>query len=192
MALALVTAPEAEPFTVDEAIDHLRIDGTADAAYIFTLIRAAREQAEAITKRALMRQTWKYLLDDVPSCGVIEIPKPPLSSVTHVKYYDDNGTQQTWSSALYSVDASSEPGRLQPIYGGSWPSYRAIPNTIEVQFVCGYVSADRIPASIIQGMRLLLAHYYENREEVGFLTPSRLPAGALSLFGTYQAPPIVP
>lgn len=192
MALSLVLAPEAEPFTLDEAIDHLRIDGTADAAYVFTLIRAAREQAEAITKRALMRQTWKYLLDAVPSCGVIELPKSPLSSVTHVKYYDDAGVQQTWSSTLYTVDASSEPGRLEPIYAGSWPSYRRIPNTIEIQFICGYVSADRIPVSIIQGMRLLMAHYYENREEVGFLTPSRVPAGAMSLLGTYQVPPIVP
>lgn len=186
MALTIVTAPEAEPFTVSEAIEHLRIDGTADAAYVFSLVRAAREQAEAITKRALMRQTWKYFLDAVPRSGVIELPKPPLASVTHVKYYDSDGTQQTWSSSLYTVDTNSEPARIMPAYGESWPSYRFVPNTIEVQFVCGYVSADRIPMSIIQGMRLIMAHLYENREEVGFMQPSRLPAGALSLLGTYQ------
>jgi len=186
MALSLVTAPVAEPLLVQEAIDHLRIDGSTDAAYVFTLIRAARDQAEAATKRALMRQTWKLLLDGLPASGVVYLPKPPLASVTHVKYYDTAGVLQTWSSSLYTVDAGSEPGRLYPAYGGIWPSYRAQPNAIEIQFVCGYATADLIPASILHGLRLVLGHLYENREEVGYLTPSRLPAGAASLFSSYE------
>ena len=52
--------------------------------------------------------------------------------------------------------------------------------------MAGYVTADRVPASIIAGMKLILGHLYENREEVGFLTPNRLPMGALSLLSTYE------
>lgn len=186
MPLSLVTAPEAEPISVEEALEHLRIDGTSDPALVYQHVRAARDLAEAVTKRALMRQTWKYFTDCWPDACGMELPKPPLASVTHVKYYDDDGTLQTLATSVYSVDTFSEPGRITLAYNQTWPSHRPIPNAIEVQYVAGYVTADRVPASIIAGMKLILGHLYENREEVGFLTPNRLPMGALSLLSTYE------
>ena len=52
MALVLVTGPETEPVSKEEAKAHLRVDGTDDDAYITALIVTARRHVEAILRRA--------------------------------------------------------------------------------------------------------------------------------------------
>jgi uncharacterized phiE125 gp8 family phage protein len=65
--IKLITAPIAEPVTLPEAKLHLRVDTTDDDTLITTLITAAREMAETITRRALVSQQWKIVADRFPS-----------------------------------------------------------------------------------------------------------------------------
>jgi uncharacterized phiE125 gp8 family phage protein len=111
MALKLITAPAAEPVSTSEAKSHLRVDTTADDTYIGTLITVARQNVESHLRRALISQTWEVVLDAFPA-GVIRLPKPPLASVTSIKYTDDEGNESTYSSANYVVDSDTEPGRV--------------------------------------------------------------------------------
>jgi uncharacterized phiE125 gp8 family phage protein len=161
--LTTVTAPAFEPVTLDEAKAHLRVDATADDALINALIVAAREYCENWTGRSLPRQTFKLTLDTFPA--TISLPRPPLVSVTHVKYIDTNGTQQTLASTEYRVDATSEPGRITPAYAKSWPSLRGQIADVEVQYVCGY-AAGSVPERAKLAMLVLLSEYYENRTPV--------------------------
>lgn len=167
MKISLVTAPTEEPLTLDQAKQHLRVDIEDDDMLIGDLIKASREYAENVTHRKLMSQTWKVYLDDWPDKDYIEIPFPPLVSVTHVKYTDYNSSQVAVSTSEYNYDTVSEPGRVQLAYGYSWPTATLHPtNPIEIQFVCGYGTPDDVPEQIKQGMKIDLSDLYEQRESI--------------------------
>jgi hypothetical protein len=71
----------------------------------------------------------------------IFLPFPPLVSVDSIKYVDDaTGTQTTLAASEYSVDAVSEPARITPAYGKSWPATRNQAGAVEVTFTAGYAT----------------------------------------------------
>jgi uncharacterized phiE125 gp8 family phage protein len=163
-----VTAPTVEPLTIADAKTHLRFVETVEDALIVAQIRAARSEAETYTARALLSQTWKASYDAFPSdAGPIVLPKPPLISVTSVQYVDLDGVAQTWSSALYAVyqfatgHPHAQAGYLAPIYGGSYPSTRVIPEAVRVTFVAGYgTRADQVPAAIAAAIKIRLSDLF--------------------------------
>ena len=103
----LVTGPAEEPVTRDETKTQLRIDHTDEDSFVDGLITAARAYVEDATFRALVTQTWKLNLEAWPAGNAIEIPKPPLQSVSSVVYLDEAGASTTWASSNYIVDADS-------------------------------------------------------------------------------------
>lgn len=133
----------------------------ADDAQLAALVTAAREMAEAITRRALLTQTWDLFLDEFPAAE-IEVPLPRLQSVTSITYTDAAGVSQTLAAGAYQVDTASEPARLLPAYGTSWPCTRAVPNAVAVRYVAGYgdTPAD-VPQPIRQAVLLLVSGLYE-------------------------------
>ncbi len=148
---------------------HLRVDVTDDDTYIDTLVKVARRYAETATRRALIDQTWTMKLDSFPasSDSPIWVPLPPLQSVSSVTYVDVDGNTQTWTSSKYTVDTDSEPGRIVPAYQEVYPDVRNVINAVTVTFVAGYGSAgSNVPEGILQGMLTLIAHMYENRQDV--------------------------
>ena len=42
----------------------------------------------------------------------IVLPKPPVASVTHFKYFDDDNTEYTIASTNYYVDLISDQARI--------------------------------------------------------------------------------
>ena len=166
MPTNLITEPTIEPMTLQEAKDHLRVDHVDDDSVIEPNIKAVREHSETFLGRALITQTWDLFINNFPPYGSwLEIPFPPLQSVTTIKYIDENGTQQTLSSSIYTVDINAEMGRVFLAYDQVWPTVRPILNAIEIRFVAGYgANAEDIPESIRQGIKMLLGHLYENRE----------------------------
>lgn len=168
MALELVTPPVVEPISLSEAKLHLRVDVPDDDAYITSLIVAARQQAESITRRAFVTQTYKLTMDAFP-CGPIYLPRPPLQSVSSITYVDTAGVTQTWSASDYQVEATggpfAPPGRVAPAYGQSYPATRAVFGAVTITFVAGYGSqASDVPQAIRQAILLVLGHWYEHRE----------------------------
>ncbi len=110
MPLTLVTGPTVEPITVEEVRLHVLQGQDVDDAYLGGIvIPAARDRMELATGRAAMTQTWDLVCDQFPGDGYIEISKPPLQSVTHLKYKDTAGTLQTWAATNYIVDAPAGP-----------------------------------------------------------------------------------
>lgn len=165
MRLSLITPPTEEPLTVTDVKEHLRIVTTKEDRYLQRLIGRARVRLERDTGLALLTQTWDYYLDcwDDP----IVLPKSPLQSVTHVKYYDTGGTQQTWSDDEYDVDTVSMPGRISTAYGYVYPAAQDRLNSIVVRMVCGFTSKTTLANThddLNQALLLLVSHFYENRE----------------------------
>lgn len=162
-----VTAPAAEPLTIDEAKLHLRVDGTAENTLITSLITTARMMCEEQTWRALITQTWDLCLPRWTHRAIV-LPRPALQSVTYIKYTDAAGVEHTLDTSCLVIDTNSTPARLTLKRDYDWPTdelQEGMP--IVVRFVAGYgAAAANVPEPLKQGMRLVLGHLYANREAV--------------------------
>jgi uncharacterized phiE125 gp8 family phage protein len=203
----LVTGPLAEPLTLAQAKNHLRVETsfTEDDGLISDLVAVSREQVERHTRRALYRQKWRLTLDRFPA--IIRLPVPPLMAVEAIKYIDANGAEQTLDASGYEVDLPA--GYVFPAFGSVWPTTRCQPSAVNVLYWCGYTDGiedpnappedpksqpsagdplKKIPRVALQAMRLLIGHWYENREEV-IAGPghSQLPMGVAALLSPLRA-----
>jgi len=166
--LRVITPPSVEPVSVDEVKAQARVDLADEDALIQGYIRAARETLERLLWRAFITQTLELTLDGWPEGSEIRLPRPPLQSVTAVRYITEDGTLKTLDPALYVVDTASEPGRVVLKRGKSWPSETLAPAAgVKVEYVAGYGDqASDVPEPIRQAILLLAAHWYEHREAV--------------------------
>ncbi len=166
----LLTPATAEPVSVIEMKEHLRVDTTADDFLIESYITAARIMAENITGRALMPQTRQLMLDDFDST-LIALPYPPLSTSTSdiaITYLNTTGGSTTLSSTVYAIDYKSEPGYISLAYGQDWPDVYSQRQSVTIQYKCGYPlstnSSATTPEAIKQWIRVRVAQMYEYRE----------------------------
>jgi len=167
MAIKVITPPSSEPVTLTQAKSQSRVDISTDDTLLNSYIAAARRYCERVDWRAYMTQTLEVWLDEWPSGNVLTLPRPPLQSVTYIKYYDEDSIEATFSSAAYYVDTVSEPGRVMLKSDYDWPSatLREV-NGVVVRFIAGWTSADNVPETIRQAILLVIGHWYENREGV--------------------------
>lgn len=174
MAFNLVTGPAAEPLHLDEAKAHLRVDDSASDALITALIRAARDQVENFTRRALVLQTFEQVYDVFLDC--VMLYRSPLRSVTSITYLDTSGASQTLATTEYTVDAKSEPPRIVEAYGKSWPATRDDLNAATVLYKAGFVTPFTSNAST--NTLTALNHTYSNNDVVRLSNSGgTLPAG---------------
>ncbi len=182
----LITAPTAEPITVDELRNHLRLDTSSDDTYLSTLISSAREMVEQETRRALITQTRRVTVDRFPlkdnlgwwdgvregslslqTQDFLELSIAPLQSITSVKYWTVGEEQLTFASTKYIADKNRVPGRIVLKTAQSWPTDLREHSAIEVDYVAGYGdTADKVPAPLRQVIQIMCADWYENRESV--------------------------
>lgn len=189
MPISVVTAPSEKPVTLEKAKEHLRVTHTFDDIYINTLISAVTNFSQNWLGRRFITQTLKYYADHFP-CDerYLELPVAPVQSITHVKYYDENNTQQNYTT--YQTDLISTPckvllGTDETLFPTTM-KYK--PNTVEVQFVAGYGTASSVPEEIRQGLMLAIAHLYENRQDVylSALQPHDMPRSSDYLLAPYR------
>lgn len=142
--LSRTTAPTALPVTRDAVKLAIEIGDITDFDdELDEIIPAAVELVETDCRRALMPQTWTLRLDCFRDYE-IELRRPPIQTVSFVKY-TTGGVLTTFSSANYQVDINTEPGRIRPAYGLCWPVAQIVQNSVQIQFVAGYASADAVP-----------------------------------------------
>ena len=178
----VTTQPTVEPITVDELKTFARIDGTTEDTLIEGFIKATRQAAELYLGMALLRQTITMVMDEWPKV-VLELPQPPLISVTSISTIDEDDTATTYSSSSYYVDTYAQPGRIVIKDGASPPTntdrYTA---GFRIVYTAGFgTTASTVPQPIIEGLKLWTTAVYENRA----LTPGP-PPEALNLFNLYR------
>jgi uncharacterized phiE125 gp8 family phage protein len=167
MSLKLKTAPLIEPVSLDEAKLHLRIDTDDEDTLIASYITAAREYCEGFQNRTYINTVYELWLDEFPSDDEIELPNPPLVSVTSVDVYDTSNTKTADTTLTnYYVDSYSNPGRLCLAYNCSWPSTTLREhNGICITFTAGFgTAASSTPQVVKQSILLLIGDYYAFRE----------------------------
>ena len=169
--LKVTSAPAEEPITLAEAKAHLKVDTTADDAYITTLIVAARKAVEDYTNLALIDTTFEQAFDGFPEATRLNpyqslvLWRAPLISVTGVAYTAEDGTSTTEDAANYTVDSYRRPPSVSPVSGYGWQATQDTPASVIVTFRAGYADADSVPEHIKQAMLLMIGSWYDNRED---------------------------
>lgn len=190
MALRRIVDAATEPISLDEAKTYLRVTHSSEDALISTLITAARQACEAETGRSLVTQTWAKTIDLFPDA--IELPYPPVVSISSVQYIDaTTALTTTLSPESYTLDNKSEPGWLVPAYGYDWPIPLDVINAVTVTYLAGYGDADEVPEVLKAWIKLHLGNLYANRES--FVIGSSVAALSFAdgLLDAYRLPQVV-
>lgn len=189
MTLVLLEPPVNEPVTLAETKLFLRVDHNDEDTLIATLIAAARLHVEAATGQVLISQKWRYIRDDWPRGGVLDLPISPLRSIDEVVVFDADGNPETLAATDYVADIAGRPTRIA-FRAGFRPPHPGQPiNGIEINLTGGYgADPDDVPAPIRAAMLQLIAHWFDRRAPVAFgAEVADVPAGIASLLGQYRA-----
>lgn len=193
MDLTLLTPPSEEEVlalvSLAQMKENLRISHAIEDDFIKRCVHQAYAFLDGRygwLNRAILTQTWRlripgfarrefYTNDNgkpdhrwVPT-SIIEIPLPPLQSVTSVKYYADDAQETLTPADYYHVSTDGLFGRIQLRKDVRWPvGLDTRPDAVEIEFVAGFGDA----AAVLQKARgleraitLLASDYFRNRED---------------------------
>ena len=161
----------------------LRVDGSGDDALITAYVATATEAVKQYLRRAVLTETFIYKADGFTEPGgddrlmalgpgvhtasvpyvlgggdTLDLPFPPLQSVTGVTTINRANTRAGFSASKYQVDLQS--GRIYLNEGETWPSDLRAQDAVEVEYVAGYGSGS-IPDPILEAIRQYVAGMYD-------------------------------
>jgi uncharacterized phiE125 gp8 family phage protein len=185
MPAILLSAPAVEPVSLDEARAFLRVEHNDDDEVIAALAAGSRIPAEAQTKRALITQSWRITADSWPQDGRLTILPAPLQALTAARVYDLNGNAQTIDVQAFVADLGASALVFAP---WALPAPGRLAAGIELDVTVGYGDAAiDVPEPLRQAIRLLTAHWYDNRGLVASgATGAVLPATVTALIAPYR------
>jgi len=200
VSLKVLTAPAVEPVSLSDMKLHLRVDHSADDSLISALISGARDYVERNTRRTLIHTTYRLMMDWFPA-DHIELPRGPVAQIAvagsysyampRIRYYDQDSTLQTltYADEDFHLDLDNNPPRLCLLPLSIWPLTEiGRTNAVEVDFVSGFSStAAGVPQLLIQCVKLLVAHWYENRSAVQPGFGGEVPMAVDSILKIYSA-----
>lgn len=192
--LRLVTDAASEPLSLSDAKAFCRVDISDDDTLVTSLIKSARRRVEKDTGLAILTQTFVAVLDRWPDqqpgglsgpwwdgvregpislvsgfTNVIEIPKRPFQAVTGIQLRDAYGGFTTVDPSVYFVEVSDMRGKIIRKLGQIWPVIVMAPSSgIEITFTAGFDAAPNtgVPDDLLHAIRILVKHWYDNREMV--------------------------
>lgn len=191
MSNVRITAPAVEPVSVEDFKIYAKIDSAVEDDFYEQALTSAREYFELTTGLALISQTWRLSLDQLPGAkgeepwwdGVrdgaigcltpaaswIELPMAPLVSITSFTAYQQDNTGAVFAG--YFTDTDVLPGRLILNTGSVWPAATRTTKRYVIDYVAGFgAAAENVPADIRLCIKQLALHFNENRELVTFDT----------------------
>ena len=184
MSSILLTAPAAEPLSLAEAKAFLRVEHGDDDDVIASLIATARLHVEAQTRRALITQSWRLVRDAWPTDGRLHVTPAPLKALIAARVYDVGGDAAALDLQSFVVDAAGGAIVFAP-WAVAQPGRSAA--GIELDVTVGYGdAASDVPEPLRQAVRLLVAHWYENRGLATTASVTVLPATVAALLAPYR------
>lgn len=191
MGITIVTPPSIDVLPLQTVKSYLRIDDgdTTQDGYLGILIGSAKEVAQGRTARALATTEFRETFNGFPGFHSLfnressryglhvyeqsrpdrkqwELSRSPLQDVTAIHYLDPAGDDQTLDESTYYVDDTVEPATIhldRANCSARWPAALHEVNSVWVEYVAGYESADDVPNSILNAMLMMVADAYENR-----------------------------
>jgi uncharacterized phiE125 gp8 family phage protein len=165
MAIKIINPPIVEPITLEEAKQHLRVDGNDDDLLIQSLIKQAREWCENFQNRKYITQTLEFVLDTFPNGNAIVFDScSPIQKVESIKYYDENRQEYLFDESNYIFDLDGFVNRVVLNRGKHWPTVELQSvNAVRVRLIAGYGdSGDKVPEAIKWAMILQMKLLYDD------------------------------
>jgi len=183
-----VTTPAtALPVLVMDLKTHMRVENDDENALLPGFLAAAIAAIDGPNGLgvAMMAQSWTLTLDGF--AREIRLPGWPVKSVTAITYLDADGLSQTVASDVYRLDAGRDPARVYLKNAKAWPAHSGEPGAVQIEYVLGETDRANVPADLGTAVRLLAAHYFENREvAIIGTTTAELPLGVQWVFDRYR------
>jgi len=176
-----ITPPANRLATAQEVKDQIGADPDVGNTTVERIIDAVTIEAEKYTGRAFLTQTLELILNQFPAerpvdapwwldtifsfANAIEIPRPPLQSVTSIKVFDYSNQESTIDSGVYFVNTRSEPGSVVPQQLEQWPTEVLPEAGVVIRFIAGYgAAATDVPADIRLAVVTQAAHVLSSRD----------------------------
>lgn len=181
------TAPVNLAVSLADMKTYLRVDNTNDDALITDLIKSASESVKQYLRRPLITETFEMFMDGFNEvngddnllrmgAGVheasypfvlgggnyIELPFPPIQTVSSITTYDRANVASVFSSTNYQLDERG--GRIYLNEGCVFPDNLRNKEAVKIEFIAGYGDTSAsIPAPIIQEIKAMVACLYDCR-----------------------------
>ncbi|HCO90506.1 MAG TPA: hypothetical protein DIT40_05990 [Alphaproteobacteria bacterium] len=108
-------------------------------------------------------QTWRvYGSGFNPT--VLRLPFARIRSVTSVQYTAPDGTTGTVPGGDYDLIRIGRAYHIRIEPGAAWPATRSEPGSVRIDLEAGFEDVDSIPEDIKAAARLLIGHFFENRD----------------------------
>lgn len=150
-----------EDLVIDAGISALYYGDTNLVSYVASAV----EEAEIFLGRKIITQTWDVFYSKWPAGDYLQLPFGDCSTVTSLKYTDDDESQSTAASTVYGSSTDSVPGVIYLKPDQAWPTDTLWPhNPIVVRADFGYGSTiASIPEDIRSAILLLIDDLNEYR-----------------------------
>lgn len=176
--LRRISGPESEPLTLAQAKAQSNIDPdiTAWDLFLTEAIEEARDATEkylqatlCATRYVLEGSSWPCDPYAAGAFGAVVLPMGPVLQVDSVSYLDRDGARQVLGPAAYTLTPA---GFVVPAFNTQWPFARLTPGSIAIEYTAGWQGdgspedASGVPRAIRRGLKMLVAHWFENREAI--------------------------
>ena len=184
-ALERIEDPATTPVSLSECKDHLRITSSAEDTYITALLAAAVGMTDGMGTlgKAMITQKWRQYVPENP--GTVRLAIGPVQAVTLIGYYDEDGVSQTATLSDFDVFGNGQATTISPKPGFSWPATQDRADAIWIEYEVGYGNAATdVPDALRHAIKMLVAHWYEHRENAAEKQQVNVPFGYDALIGT--------
>jgi uncharacterized phiE125 gp8 family phage protein len=167
----------------------------ADDDYIQDLCLTAMSYLEDQLNTSLVRRShtlvierfpyfWQSMNQMIPAMTGIVLPVWPIGTITSLTYVDIFAGTQSIDPTTLQI-RNYKPPSIFPKVGNVWPfsNPQQVAN-VSITFTAGYATIPDIPMSILHCVKLLVAHWYKNRETASQALLQQMPFGIDELIRT--------
>lgn len=168
MAKKLVTAYSDTLLKIGEVNTWLKVSADVDENELVTsLIKTAISTIENICNISIFSQVWENYFDDFPNSDVrTKLYPANVSSITSIKYNDEDSAQQTLSTNIYTSDLVTQPASVILKIDQEYPTTDLQRNNVIIRFSAGWATWVLIPDILKTAIKMTVTHWYENRQPV--------------------------
>lgn len=166
-SLVRITAPAMPIVSTAEMKDHLRVTNDVEDVYIDALTAAATSLIDGVglLGKAMVTQTWGQWVGG--SAGDVMLQMSPAIALTAVDYYAPTTNVLTAAVAAdFNIMGLPTARFVRPKPDKAWPSTYDRPDAIRLTYTAGYGAPTDVPMGLRQAVKLLVGHWYANRESV--------------------------
>ncbi len=168
--LRVVSDAEQWPLQAADLTAQGRLNGDDSTEEIESLIQTGLVMVENHTGLSLAPRQLEMRMDHWP-CDEVVLWYPPIRSIEHIKYIDEDGDEQTLDASVYEVDVvGSFYPRIRRAFGQTWPVLKSYSmGRVRITYNAGYAPAGSpgvwsVPKPLLYAARMMAMDLYENRE----------------------------